>query len=121
MTCAATDLEWKGMADDNVVAGDFVKPGKRRDPAQTSSASGAPSLEPGVRNGSCEVRRVGFESRKCPPGSTAIHQTHGVCEVIWGDGFSRRIRFWVGEGIDAVEDQVTVDVRSLVGDPLRNG
>lgn len=112
MTCLAVDLGWKGMTD-NVVTGDFQK---------TETADGqsvdAPLGEPERQEHAGEVHRVGFESRKCPPGSAASHEVYGFCEVIWAHGFDRCIRYWTGDPAEPIEEQAIVDVRTLAAGML---
>ena len=109
MTYAAVDVEWNGMSSDNVVTGDFPK-------SETIDGQSvdAPSGELGAQKNRGEVHRVGFESRKCPPGSAASHEVYGFCEVIWAHGFDRCIRYWTGEPAEPIEEQAVVDVRTLV-------
>ena len=93
----------------NVIRGDFGGNSPHEHP-EVPEVPEVPVERRGMDPG---VMHVGFESRKCPPGTVALHETFGLCEIEWSKGFIRMIKYWVGDPEEGVEKKTQVHVREL--------
>lgn len=59
------------------------------------------------------LRRIAFESVKCPVGQLAIHPEHGLCEVVASHGWHRTLLYRTVGPDCANERTVDADVRTL--------